>query len=95
MENTVQSMPSFIRTTIQWIVKWLNNRFDAEPANTRRMSSKQHNRKRNNVQITGAMATPTSRPGDRKTLAEDDLFTHARLPDPLIRKISDRYHDLE
>ena len=92
MENTVKSMPDFIRTTVQWIVKWLNNRFDAEPTNTRRKSSKQ---KRNNVQITGAMVQSSGRPGDRKTLAEDNAFTHTRLPEPLIRKISDRYHDLE
>ena len=93
MENTVRSMPDFIRTTIQWIMKWLHNRFDAEQTNTRRKSNK---RKRNNVHITGAIVNQSSsRPGDRKTMVDDDSFTHARLPDPLIRKITDRYHDLE
>ena len=95
MENTVKSMPIFVQSAVQWIVRWLNSRFDADPNNTRGKSSKQQNRKRNNVQITGAMAQTSGRPGDRKTLAEIDAFTHARLPDPLIRKISDRYHDLE
>ena len=97
MESTLKSMPSCVQTALQKILRWLNTTFGAESNNVRRKTTKQPERKRNNCQITGATTCTDSGLLQQKTnsSSESDGSVHIRLPDQLIRRISDRYRRLE
>lgn len=98
MENTVQAMPLLVQRMLKQIVKWLNTSFQADHNNVRRPASKRADRKRSNCLITGATADASgdlARTSTIHRISEADGSDHARLPDPLIRKISDRYRSLE
>ena len=98
MENTLQSLPKCVQSLLQAILHWLNRTFGAEYENNfGKKASKKHDRKTNNCQITGATSDAGSGLLQDKDFgeSESDAYSHVRLPDGLIRLISDRYHDLE
>ena len=98
MENTLQSLPKCVQSLLQAILHWLNRTFGAEYENNfGKRASKKHDRKTNNCQITGATSDAGSGLLQDKDFgeSESDAYSHVRLPDGLIRLISDRYRDLE
>ena len=97
MENTVRTMPSCVQQVLRSILKWLNNRLAFNQTTKPRKLTKANDRHKSNCAMKGANVESSVDLGHKSISAirETDGWDHTRLPDPILRGIRDRYHELE